>query len=293
MEAIRQLIEEIDLMRMVVPHFGFKDLLDILIVAYLLYKLLVWIKETRALALFKGIAVILVFALVAWLLNLNTILWIITNAVQVAIIAVIIVFQPELRRALEQIGTGKLSFKFLFPLEGSEDGMLSAKVLDEILTAARKMAAKKTGALILIEQDVPLGDHERTGIPINAEVSSQLLISIFEKNTPLHDGATIIRQNRIAAATCLLPLTETELSMDLGTRHRAAVGASEVSDAFIIVVSEETGAISLAYLGDLHQNITTAKARDIITRKMQKTPYKKFGLWKSVGGAKKNVEEDN
>lgn len=140
------------------------------------------------------------------------------------------------------------------------------KTVEEIITAASKMAAVRTGALILIEQDVPVGDLEETGIPIDGIVSSQLLINIFENKTPLHDGAVIIRNNRVAAATCILPLTQTEIGLDLGTRHRAAVGASEVSDAYIIVVSEETGHISVAHGGKLYRNLSPEKAARMISR---------------------------
>lgn len=243
------------------PSVGARDILDILIVAFVIYKIIFWIKETRAWTLFKGIVVILVFTAVAVWLQLNTIVWILSNAVSVGIIAVIVVFQPELRRALEQLGNGgylsKL-FKFDTIRGGEATEGVTKKTIDEILKALDKMSQAHTGALILIERGVPLGDHERTGIPIDAIVTSQLLINIFEHNTPLHDGAVIIKNNRVAAATCFLPLTDSqEVSMELGTRHRAAIGASEVSDADVLVVSEETGGISLARNGVLYRNLST------------------------------------
>lgn len=263
-----------------IPSVGPIDVLDILIVAYLIYKIVFWIKETRAWILFKGIIVIFAFTAMAILLKLNTILWILSNTISVGIIAIIVVFQPELRKALEQLGKGTIFTSFLKFDNQKDDVKTAAKTIDEILKAADKMAAVKTGALILIEQSVPLGDHERTGIPIDAIVSSQLLINIFEHNTPLHDGAVIVRNNRVAAATCFLPLTESnDISMDLGTRHRAAIGASEVSDAYVIVVSEETGAISLAKGGILYRNLSSETLRNMLSQKT-KSSKKKLILWK-------------
>lgn len=249
------------------------DILDILIVAYIIYKVIDWIRRTRAWVLFKGLIMIFIIWAVAEILKLNTLVWILSNTVSVGIIAVVVVFQPELRKALEQLGKGKLFSAFsldLFTMDGEDVGKLSARAVDEIVKAAAKMSSARTGALILLEQKVPLGDHERTGIPIDAEISSQLLLNIFEKNTPLHDGAVIIRNNRIAAATCFLPLTESqEVSMELGTRHRAAIGASEVSDAYVVVVSEETGAISVAKGGVLYRDIGVDRLRAMLTQAAQ------------------------
>lgn len=265
------------------PAIGVMDILDILIVAYVIYKVVDWIRRTRAWVLFKGLIMIFIIWAVAELLKLNTLVWILSNTISVGIIAVVVVFQPELRKALEQLGKGKLFSAFsldLFSSEKEEEGKLSARSLDEIVKAIVKMAAVRTGALILIEQKVPLGDHERTGIPIDAEISSQLLLNIFEKNTPLHDGAVIIRDNRIAAATCFLPLTESqEVSMELGTRHRAAIGASEVSDAYVIVVSEETGAISVAKGGVLYRDIDADRLRAMLAQAAQ-APRRKLNLRK-------------
>ncbi len=271
------------------PHIGLRDVLDILIVAFVIYKIIFWIKETRAWTLFKGIFVILVFAVVAVVLQLNTIVWILSNAISVGIIAVVVVFQPELRRALEQIGNGIgkgtylskfLNFDMIRGNEQAENNV-TKKTIDEILKAVEKMAAVKTGALILIERGVPLGDHERTGIPVDATVTSQLLINIFEHNTPLHDGAVIIKNNRVAAATCYLPLTESrEVSKDLGTRHRAALGASEVSDADVLVVSEETGIISLAREGVLYRNLSTEALRKMLMGQSDGQTRKKMAFWK-------------
>lgn len=280
MEMIQKLFGDLGITDLAMPSIGILDILDIVIVAYITYKIIFWIKETRAWALFKGILVIFLFAAVALLLKLNTILWILSNTISVGIIAIIVVFQPEMRKALEQLGKGKLFFYFTRMDNSGEDDKAGARTIDEILKAADKMAEVKTGALILIEQEVPLGDLERTGIPIDAIVSSQLLLNIFEHNTPLHDGAVIIRRNRVAAATCFLPLTESnDISMELGTRHRAAIGASEVSDAFVIIVSEETGFISMAKGGTLYRNLTTDMLRRMLSKTGQSSK-KKLILWK-------------
>jgi len=281
MDIVRNLFNDMGITDLVMPTVGIFDVLDIVIVAYILYKLIFWIKETRAWALFKGILVIFVFAAIALLLHLNTIIWILSNTISVGIIALIVVFQPEMRKALEQLGKGKFFTYFLkLNADDEENKKATDRTIDEIVKAADKMARVKTGALILIEQDVPLGDLERTGIPIDAIVSSQLLINIFEHNTPLHDGAVIIRRNRVAAATCFLPLTESnEVSMELGTRHRAAIGASEVSDAYVIVVSEETGAISMARSGTLYRNLTADTLKSMLSPANQPNK-RKLILWK-------------
>ncbi len=258
-----------------IPTVNLNDLLDILIVAFLIYTVVIWIKETRAWALFKGIFIVLAFSVVAYVFRFNTISWILSKALTVGITVLVILFQPELRKALEQMGTTHFN---LIPSDKVEGGM-SSNIADEIVKATVKMAAVKTGALMLIEREIGLGDHERTGIPIDAIITSQLIINIFEKNTPLHDGAVIIRNNRIAAATCFLPLTEKDLSKDLGTRHRAAVGASEVSDALVIVVSEETGGISVAVGGKLKRNLTGEELKNLIVEDTP-TNKKKFILWK-------------
>ncbi|MEA5082759.1 MAG: diadenylate cyclase CdaA [Lachnospiraceae bacterium] len=278
---IKPFLDSLRLYDISFPTMGITDILDILIVAYIAYKIIFWIKETRAWILFKGIIVIFVFAFVALLLGLNTILWILSKTISVGIIAVIVVFQPELRKALEQLGKGRhITSIFKFD-SGSEEGSFSEKTMEEILRACGKMSHEKTGALMLIERDVPLGDFERTGIPIDAQVTSQLIINIFEHNTPLHDGAVIIKNNRIAAATCFLPLTDSnDVSMELGTRHRAAIGASEVSDAFVIIVSEETGAVSLARSGVLYRNISIDTLRSMLSQGNRPVKKKKIVLWK-------------
>ena len=262
MEVFKNIFDNLGITEFARPSLGISDILDILIVAYIIYKIIFWIKETRAWVLFKGILVIFALAAVAMLLKLNTILWILSNTISVGIIAVIVVFQPELRKALEQLGKGKFFTAFARSSEETDD-KAAQRTVDEIVKAAEKMGSVKTGALILIEQKVPLGDFERTGIPVDAIVSSQ-------------------RRNRVAAATCFLPLTDSnEVSMELGTRHRAAIGASEVSDAYVIVVSEETGAISLARGGVLYRDLSPEQLKNMISQPRKEGSKKTLAtIWK-------------
>lgn len=270
------------------------DIVEIVIIAFLLYNVLVWIKNTRAWMLFKGLLVILMFVLVAAVFQMNTILWIAEKTISVGVMALVIIFQPELRRALEQLGrknflTGWLSFEF----GKTEVKKFSDKTINELVKACYEMGRVKTGALIVIEDSVMLTEYERTGISVDAIVTSQLLINIFEKNTPLHDGAIIIRGDRVVSATCYLPLSDNmELSKELGTRHRAAVGISEVSDSMTIVVSEETGNISVAIGGGLERNLEQDQLRAQLKALQQKyEPEKKrLGLLKR---RLKDAEKDN
>ena len=238
--------------------FQLTDILDILVVTFLIYELLIWIRKTRGWMLFKGIILVVVFWLLAAILELNMVLFIFDRAFSVGILAIIIIFQPELRRALEKLGTSNVFTNMV----GYSANTVNERSTEALIEAIKSMSQAKTGALIAVEQKVALGEYEQTGIPIDAEISSQLLINIFEKNTPLHDGAVIIRRNRVLAATCYLPLSEaTDISKELGTRHRAALGLSEVSDAKVFIVSEETGAISMAYGNQLYRNMTEAAIR--------------------------------
>ena len=239
------------------PKIGVTDVIEIIIIAFVLYHIMVWVKNTRAWMLFKGIIVILIFLLIAALFQMNTILWLSGKVVNIAAIALVIIFQPELRNALERLGRKNfLTAFFSFDFQKASTVRFPEKTITEIVKACYEMGKVKTGALIVIERDVMLNEYIRTGIPLDSLVSSQLLINIFEHNTPLHDGAIIVRGDRIVAATCYLPLSDNmELSKELGTRHRAAVGVSEVSDSMTIIVSEETGAVSLAVEGTLYRNI--------------------------------------
>ena len=249
------------------------DIVEIVIISFLVYQILIWIRDTKAWNLLKGIIVIIVFLLFAAVLHLSTILWIAEKIFSVAIIAIVIVFQPELRRALEQLGQKSfLAGLMPFDLNKSEEGRFSDKTLSEIVKASFEMGKVKTGALIVIEQNQVLAEYERTGIEVDAVVTSQLLINIFEHNTPLHDGAVLIRGNRVVSATCYLPLSDsTRLSKDLGTRHRAGVGVSEMTDSITIIVSEETGKVSVAYEGKLTRNVNADKLRSMLLAVQNKT----------------------
>ena len=276
-----------------IPRIGFTDVLDILIVSILFYQIVKWIKTTRAWVLLKGIILLLCIALAAYLLQLHTITFILANTMSVGITAVLIVFQPELRSALEQLGRKNwIANIFSTDTDQVKEGY-TARTLQEIYRAAIEMGKVKTGALIVIEREVMLGEYERTGIPIDGKVSSQLLINIFEHNTPLHDGAVIIRNNRIVSATCYLPLSDSvEIGKELGTRHRAAVGISEVSDSITVIVSEETGDISIAVNGKIKHALAPQEFRDepSVLRE-ENTSSKKFKLWKGLNrNERKNRE---
>ena len=233
----------------------FVDIIEILIVSFLFYHVLIWVKSTRAWNLFKGILVILIFVLLAALFQMNTILWIAENTLNVGLIAIVVIFQPELRSVLENIGDRNF-LNNLFSFGKQEEVKMSDHTIDELVKGTFAMGKVKTGALMVIEDEILLNEYVRTGIDVDGLVSSQLLINIFEKNTPLHDGAIIIRGDRVVSATCYLPLSDSlSLSKDLGTRHRAAVGVSEVSDSLTIIVSEETGKVSIALRGQIYHNI--------------------------------------
>lgn len=239
------------------PTIRATDVVEMLIIAFLTYHILKWIKNTKAWSLLKGVAVIVLFIFVAVIFNMSTILWIVQNVLSVAAISIVVVLQPELRKALEDLGQ-KNFFANVFQdvSKKSDEGLFSDKTINEIVRACSEMGKVKTGALIVIEQKQPLTEYERTGIDVDAILTSQLLINIFEKNTPLHDGAVIVRGNRVVSATCYLPLTDNNnLSKSLGTRHRAAVGISEVTDSLTVIVSEETGFISVAYKGTLDSRL--------------------------------------
>ena len=233
------------------PHIGIVNILEILIIAYIVYEIMAWISKTRAWTLLKGLLIIVGFTVVSYILRFDVILWIMGRIATIAVTALIIIFAPELRKALEQLGNKNIMNLFTFDSKSSDDGM-SERTVDELINAAFTMSKPKTGALIVIERNENLAYIEKTGILINGIVSSQLLINIFEHNTPLHDGAVLIRGNTVVSATCYLPLSENmRISKDLGTRHRAAIGISEVSDSITIVVSEETGRVSVAIGGNM------------------------------------------
>ncbi len=265
-----------------IPKFNRIDFVEIIIIALLVYNILVWVKNTRAWVLLRGIIIIILFCLIAAVFQMNTILWIVARTINMAVIAVVIVFQPELRRALESLGR-KNFLTSIFNFDTQKDQVrFSDKTVAEITKASFEMAKVKTGALIVVEQNMMLTEYERTGIMLDSLVSSQLLINIFEHNTPLHDGAIIVRGDRIVSATCYLPLSDNMgLSKDLGTRHRAAVGISEVTDALVVVVSEETGNVSVAISGKLFRNLDAENLkRKLGFIQKHSIDTDKFRLWR-------------
>ena len=241
------------------------SVLDIGILAYIIYQLLMLIRGTRAVQLLNGILLVFAMAVISDLLELNALNWILSQAWAVLFVAIAVIFQPELRRALEQIGRGRLFGSHHFSLAASD----LTHVIDEIVAAAIACAKTKTGALMVIERETGLADYVESGIALDAAVSRELLINIFVKDTPLHDGATIIQNGRISAAACFLPLSDNPyISTTLGTRHRAGIGLSEVSDAMIIIVSAETGNISLAQDGKLIRQLDERHLRELLGGQM-------------------------
>ncbi len=238
----------------------------------------------------KGLILLFIFMFIASVFHLTTLLWIINKALSVGIIAMVIIFQPELRRALEALGKKNKLFKLFKLGTPSYEERFSDKTLDNILTAVKQLADTNTGALIVIKQDFDLDEFIDTGIRLEAKVTSQLLINIFEKNTPLHDGAVIIDGDEIVAATCYLPMSESlSISKDLGTRHRAALGLSEVSDCLVIVVSEESGTVSLAREGHLARFVDPPTITSELIRAQDKELVKSKKIFKK--GSDRNVKE--
>lgn len=239
------------------------DMIDIAIVTYIFYKVYTFIKDTRAEQVLKGMLFLLVATKVSEIFNLHTLYWMLENTLTVGLIAVLIIFQPELRSGLEYIGRTKFTFLGKNNYNLSED-MLNRNI-EEIVECLYSLSRQKIGALIIMERDTKIGEVINTGTIIDAEISRQLLINIFIPNTPLHDGAVVIRDGKVTAAACFLPLTESkDLSKDLGTRHRAAIGVSEISDCLSLVVSEETGAVSIAKSGKLYRNMTKERVTNIL-----------------------------
>ena len=253
---------------------GVIDIIEILIISVLFYHILLWIKTTRAWNLFKGLIIILLFVLVAALFQMDTILWLAEKLFNIGLVALVVIFQPELRNALENIG-GKTFLGDFFNTGRGEIEKFSDKTIDELVRACFAMGRVKTGALIVMEDEINLGEYIRTGIDVDAILTSQLLINIFEKNTPLHDGAVIIRENRVMAAGCLLPLTrDHSLSSELGTRHRAAIGMSEQADCVVVVVSEETGIVSYTYGGNIHRGQDAESLRNVLRNYLMRSKPK-------------------
>lgn len=259
------------------------DIIDILIVAYVIYKGVKLLRETRAAQLVKGIIILILATQLSSLFKLYLANYILVNAMQVGFIALIVVFQPELRRALEKMGRSKFGSVFSFADGNTEEQ--TSNTISQICRAVANLSENRVGALIVLERKTKVGDIIRTGVTINSDVTAELLINIFVPNTPLHDGAVIIRNSKLVAAACFLPLTQnSELNIELGTRHRAAIGITETSDCVALVVSEETGKISLALDGTLTRNLTVEPLEKALTKILSPEPNqlnsKKFKLWK-------------
>jgi len=265
--------------RGILSTIGWRDIIDILLVAVLLYKLYMMIKDTRALTLLKGLIVLLVATLVSKWLGLNVINWLLQKSMTVVLVALPIVFQPELRRALEQLGRGRLFGRSAILNEEEAQSLL-----DETVKAVAMLAKNKIGALLVFEREIRLNDFVETGIKVDGLVSSEFLPNIFIPNSPLHDGAVIVRGNRVTAAGCILPLIDDPtLGKELGTRHRAALGISEQTDAIVVIVSEETGIISVAEGGRLTRYVEATRLRDFLRPLYysKSSPFSDFFKWRA------------
>ena len=270
-------------LRDIIMNIGILDIIDIAIVAYVFYKLYMLIKETRAEQLVKGILVLVIATKLSELFQLHVVSWILKNTMTVGVIALLIVFQPELRRALEYIGRTKLIAKSPGGFESEEE---RAMAIGEISEAAFSLARQKIGALIVVERETGINEIIQTGTQIDARITRQLLINIFIPNTPLHDGAVAIKNNRIMAAGCFLPLTENKyLNKELGTRHRAGIGITEMSDCISIIVSEESGHVSVASNGKLYRNVTVNYLREVLQKALMNENDTK-GIFKRKEGKK-------
>lgn len=269
-------MQTVTIMIKTIKDINFISIIDILVVSYIFYKIYMLIKETRAEQLLKGIIFIFLLIPISEFLHLNMLNWILNKTLPTAVLIIVIIFQPEIRRALEKIGRSTFEKHII------EDDKVREEVITQIVNAVDNLSKNKTGALIVIEQQTGLGEIINTGIKLDAVITSALLENIFVINTPLHDGAAIIRDDRIVTAGCVLPLTNNnDIDKKLGTRHRAAIGISENSDALTIVVSEETGIISLAVNGRLTRNYDKDKLKDILIKIMQyrKNKTKKKGIF--------------
>lgn len=282
MSAVLSYIQNFVDKYLTIPDIYASDIVEIIVIAVLIYYIILWFKKSRAWILLRGILVLVLFMVVASVFHLTTLLWIIDKTLSAGIIALVIIFQPELRRALEELGKKNVLFN-VFKLGNTlENERFSDKSVEEITRATLEMAKAKTGALMVITQEHDLGQYIETGIRLDAKITSQLLINIFEKNTPLHDGAVIIEGDEIVAATCYIPLSDsTSLSKELGTRHRAGLGLSELTDSIIIIVSEETGSISIAKDGKLIRYADAAILKNELTKAQAKDEIKtKKKIWK-------------
>jgi len=277
-----------DLMdRLQIPVIGLIDIAEVVIITLIIYRVILWIKNTKAWVLLRGLLILVLFFVVAAALEMHTIIYLSQQLLGILTIVAVVVFQPELRRALERLGE-KNFLRTVNPFEPRFEGRFNKKTLEAIVDASVIMGGQKTGALMVVEVETGLGEYAETGITLDCVVSKQVILNIFEGHTPLHDGAVIIRGNRIASATSYLPLTDNvHLSKDLGTRHRAAIGITEVSDAFVIVISEETGNISVSNRGILIQDVDARYLTDELKKIQGITPDVKKA---KIGKGRKNHE---
>lgn len=257
----------------------FGDVIDILLVTYVIYKLTMLIRGTKAIQLLKGISVIIAVWFLSNAFQLQTLKWLVEQAINFGFLAIIIIFQPELRRALEQLGRGRFFTRYA-TIEEDE----YKETIDALVKASTYMAKRRIGALVSIERETGMNEYVETGVPIQAKITSELLINIFIPNTPLHDGAVIVNKDNILAAACYLPLSESRLiPKELGTRHRAAIGISEVTDSITLVVSEETGQISLAKNGELHQDLDEEQLTRLLTTELHRQSSTTSTRWQWRG----------
>lgn len=255
------------------------DVIDILLVTYVIYKLIMLIRGTTAIQLLKGISVIIAVWFLSSAFQLQTLKWLVEQAINFGFLAIIIIFQPELRRALEQLGRGKFFTRY-----ASIEEDVYKETIDAVVEASVYMAKRRIGALISIERETGMSEYVETGVPIDAKITPELLINIFIPNTPLHDGAVIIKKNQILAAACYLPLSESRfIPKELGTRHRAAIGVSEVTDSLTVVVSEETGQISLAKNGEIFRDLDEERLKEMLTSELYRQSAKGSSRWQWRG----------
>ena len=271
-------------------HPDWRNIVDIVVLTVLIYNILKLVSYTRANSLFKGIVFVAVLALVSDALEINALNWVLQQILSVGVLALCIVFQPELRRVLEQLGRSKFA-RQLFGSPKRQRNMQMELHVTEIVKALNDMSRKRIGALIVLERSTKLGDVLESGTLVDAEISSQLIENIFEPNTPLHDGAVIIRDERILAAACILPLSDDlSISRELGTRHRAAIGITETTDAVSLMVSEETGVISMAREGRLTRYLDSKSLNILLTELF--TPDRTLSSWIAQPGGKERANED-
>lgn len=258
---------------------GFGDIIDILLVTYVIYKLTMLIRGTKAIQLLKGISVIIAVWFLSSAFQLQTLKWLVEQAINFGFLAIIIIFQPELRRALEQLGRGRFFTRYA-TIEEDE----YKETVDALVKASIYMGKRRIGALISVERETGMNEYVETGVPIQAKITSELLINIFIPNTPLHDGAVIVNKNNILAAACYLPLSESQfIPKELGTRHRAAIGISEVTDSITLVVSEESGQISLAKNGELHRDLNEEQLRRMLSTELHRKTSSTSSRWQWRG----------